>query len=347
MDYENFKLLIKKEMQNRDLWNDNFSFEVNKNIRGQSKSIFIIDGDKRKYIAKYFNYTEDIDLKIPKNLWNNINSLSGYLNYLDENFAVQIEEVSEGLALKKRCFTRYVLASNETEDVFPKVYFNIEEINFDCSIGGILLEEAINGVTLEEYIQNLKCDKYQKIVHCIKFLKIISKKMGKYFTKDFVHRDLSPDNIMLIETDDNSMNCKIIDPGVVKIISRNSTKGNVSFCKPRYSSPEQYLNHGSSVDFTSDIYVIGIVVYEFITNINLIERFYKPGVFPHSEINVMLDRSVEDWFYEDIEESPNVERLYLIIKKMLQCKREDRFQSVDSFIAIIETLDLEGDDLND
>lgn len=347
MDYEKFKLLIKKEMQNRNLWDDNFSFEVNKNIRGQSKSIFIIDRGKRKYIVKYFNYTEDIDLKISKNLWNNINSLSDYLNYLDENFAVQIEEISEGLALKKRCFTRYVLASNKTVDVFPKIYFNIEEINFDCSIGGILLEEAINGVTLEEYMQNLKCDKYQKIVYCIRFLKIISKKMGEYFSKDFVHRDLSPDNIMLIEPNVNSMNCKIIDPGVVKIMSRNSTKGNIPFCKPCYSSPEQYLNHGSSVDFTSDIYVIGIVVYEFITNINLIKKFYKPDVFPHNEINTMLNRTIEDLFFEGIDESPLIERLYVIIKKMLQCKREDRFQSIDSFIAIIETLNLEGDDLND
>jgi len=346
MDYEKFKQLIKREMMSRDIWKDTYTFQFNKNIRGQSKSIFILDNDKKKYIAKYFNYTEDIDIKINENDWQNLKSINDYLNYLDENFAVQIEEISEGLALKKRCFTRYVIASNETTNVFPKVYFNIEEINFDCSVGGILLEEAINGLTLEEYLRNLKCDKYIKITECIKFLKIISKKMCEYFLKDFVHRDLSPDNIMIID-DSNDKDYKIIDPGVVKIVSRNSTKGRVKFCKDSYSSPEQYLGYGSSVDFTSDIYILGIVIYEFITGINLINRFYRPDILPHNEINAMLDRTVEDWFYEDIEESPLIDRLYTIIKKMLQCRKEDRFKTIESFADVIETLNLKGDDIND
>lgn len=346
MDYSSFEQLIKKEMISRNLWKDTFSFKVNENIRGQSKSIFITNNEEKVYIAKFFNYTSDIDITISEDDWNNIKSLTDYLNYLDENFPIQIEEISEALALKKRCFTRYILASNETNDVFPKVKFDIEEINFNCSIGGILVEEAINGITLEDYLKKLKCNKYEKIKECILFLKIISKKMSEYFYKDFVHKDLSPDNIMLVEKN-NSIDYKIIDPGVVKIISRNSTKGRVKFCKDSYSSPEQYLGYGSTVDFTSDIYIIGIVVYEFITGINLIKKFYRQDILPHNEINAMLDRTVEDWFYENIEESPNIERLYLIIKKMLQCKRENRFQSVESFVSIIDTLSLEGDDLYD
>ena len=346
MDYEKFKQLIKQEMIDRDLWKDNYIFKVNDNIRGQSKSIFILDGCNKIYIAKYFNYTEDIDIRINDNEWKNLNSINDYLNYLEENFPVQIEEISEGLALKKRCFTRYVIASNDTKDVFPKVYFSIEETNFIYSIGGVLLEEAINGITLEDYLQNLKCDKYTKIIECVKFLKIISKKMCEYFSKDFVHRDLSPDNIMIIETDAKK-DYKIIDPGVVKIVSRNSTKGRVKFCKDSYSSPEQYLGYGSDVNFTSDIYILGIVIYEFITGINLIKKFYRPDILPHNEINAMLDRTIEDWFYEEIDENPSIDRLYTIIKKMLQCKKDDRFKTIESFASVIETLNIEGDDIND
>ncbi len=343
MNYTKFKEIIKLEMKKRNLWKDTFEFKVNRDVRGQSKSIFIVDGGNKIYIAKYFNYTEDIDIKIPKEDWETINSLNDYINYLDENYDVQIEEISEGLALKKRCFTRYVIASNETTNVFPVVYFNVEEINFDFSIGGILLEEAINGVTLETYINNPKFSKEERIIECINFFKIISKKMYEYFSKDFVHRDLSPDNIMILENQ-GIKDYIIIDPGVVKIMSRNSTKGRVKFCKDLYSSPEQYLGYGSTVNFTSDIYILGIVIYEFITNINLIKKFYRPDILPHNEINSMLDRTIEDWFYDSIDESPLIDRLYMIIKKMLQCKKDDRFQTKESFVSVVETLNLEGDD---
>ena len=170
--------------------------------------------------------------------------------------------------------------------------------------------------------------------------------MYEYFSKDFVHRDLSPDNMMIVEKN-GIKDYKIIDPGVVKIISRNSTKGRVKFCKDFYSSPEQYLGYGSNVNFTSDIYILGIVVYEFITGINLIKEFYRPDILPHNEINMMLDRTIEDWFYKDIDENPLTERLYTIIKKMLQCKKEDRFKTIESFVSVIDTLNLEGDDLDD
>ena len=43
MDYEKFQQLIKREMMSRDIWKDTYTFQVNKNIRGQSKSIFILD----------------------------------------------------------------------------------------------------------------------------------------------------------------------------------------------------------------------------------------------------------------------------------------------------------------
>ncbi|MGN1341891.1 MAG: hypothetical protein ACI4VL_01505, partial [Bacilli bacterium] len=69
MDYEKFKQLIKREMMSRDIWKDTYTFQVNKNIRGQSKSIFILNNDKKKYIAKYFNYTDvKVNIKMYKKL---------------------------------------------------------------------------------------------------------------------------------------------------------------------------------------------------------------------------------------------------------------------------------------
>lgn len=347
MNYELFKELIISEMKDKNIWDDSYTFKVNKNIRGQSKSLFILRDEQKIYIAKYFNYTEDTGIRISRSEWESIKTLNDYIAFLDENYDVNIEEVSEGLYLKKRCFDRYVLASKETEDIFPEVYFSIDEVAFDCSICGILLEKAINGITLEEHINALSSQKkLDRAIQCIDFLTTISHKMYGYFSKDFVHRDLSPDNIMITESDGKT-DYVIIDPGVVKIVSRNSTRGRVKFCKDTYSSPEQYLGYGSTVNFTSDIYILGIVIYEYVTGVNLIKKYYRPDILPHNEINAMLDRTVEDLFFEELEDNTIIDRLYLIIKKMLQCKKEDRFSSPESFVSVVETLLIKGDDLDD
>jgi len=344
MDYELFEKFITEEMKKNNIWNDEFTFDKNQNIRGQSKSIFILKNDTKIYIAKYFNYTEDIEIDIQEKDWKSLKSLNDYLLFLENNFNVNVEEISDGLELKKRCFTRYVIASNETQNVFPKINLSIEEFQFNSSIGGFLLEEAINnGLTLEECMKELTVTKTERIDEAIDFLICMSKKMYSYFVKDFVHRDLSPDNIML--TKDSYM---IIDPGVIKIVSRNSTKGRVKFCKDKYSSPEQYLGYGSNVNFTSDIYILGIVLFEYITSINLIEHFYKPDTLPHQEIDNMLNRIVEDIFYDELDvEDQTIDRLYLIIKKMLQCKKDDRFSTPESFLETIETLSMKGVKKND
>lgn len=84
-----------------------------------------------------------------------------------------------------------------------------------------------------------------------------------------VHRDLKPSNIMLIETEEEKDFVKIVDFGVAKLIpfsgeeSQRLTQTGEVCGSPIYMSPEQCMGH--KLDARSDIYSMGIMIYEAIT----------------------------------------------------------------------------------
>ncbi|MCG3118058.1 MAG: Serine/threonine-protein kinase PknD [bacterium] len=77
-----------------------------------------------------------------------------------------------------------------------------------------------------------------------------------------IHRDLKPDNIMLIQDGKGGEVVKVVDFGVAKILEANTrlTRYQARIGSPVYCSPEQYL--GQPVDHRSDLYGLGIVFYE-------------------------------------------------------------------------------------
>jgi tRNA A-37 threonylcarbamoyl transferase component Bud32 len=146
--------------------------------------------------------------------------------------------------------------------------------------------------------------------------------------KGIVHRDLKPENILLKLTSDNleTATVKITDFGISKIINKtlNITQDFVG--TPWYMSPEQIK--GQKVDQRSDIYSLGIIVFQLLT-----------GKLPFGESdNVyavfkahMLDNPVDSHILEgnttyipkDIEK---------IIRKMLEKTPKKRYQNISEII---------------
>lgn len=78
-----------------------------------------------------------------------------------------------------------------------------------------------------------------------------------------VHRDLKPSNVMLVPSEDGAETVKILDFGLVKVLSDDSeelTKEGAFLGSPRYMSPEQ-IAHGR-VDLRTDIYSLGVILYQ-------------------------------------------------------------------------------------
>src|ERR671938_295193 len=75
-----------------------------------------------------------------------------------------------------------------------------------------------------------------------------------------VHRDLKPPNIMVTDGD----RIKVTDFGIVKLVGASTTDtSKIAYGSPRYVSPEQAA--GEQLDQRSDIYSLGVILYEMLT----------------------------------------------------------------------------------
>ncbi len=101
-----------------------------------------------------------------------------------------------------------------------------------------------------------------------KMLKEIGGALNEAHSKEIVHRDLKPDNIMIEQRANEQLKAYVVDFGIAKICGGSGsdlglTKTGAIVGTPQYMSPEQV--QGQQVDKRSDIYSLGIMLYEMVT----------------------------------------------------------------------------------
>jgi len=104
--------------------------------------------------------------------------------------------------------------------------------------------------------------------------------LGFAHERGVVHRDIKPSNIMLLPRGQ----VKIMDFGIARVrVSDHKTSTGVVLGTPRYMSPEQVA--GSDVDHRSDIFSLGIVLYEMLTRASLFAGADTPQIL-HNVVHV-------------------------------------------------------------
>ncbi|HEY9704119.1 MAG TPA: serine/threonine-protein kinase, partial [Allocoleopsis sp.] len=148
-----------------------------------------------------------------------------------------------------------------------------------------------------------------------------------------VHRDLKPANIMITSDQQLGIVIKILDFGIAKLIGDevNLTKSQEFIGTLIYCSPEQI--EGKTMDFRSDIYSLGVLMFEMLTGEN---PWGKPGA----------NKAYSAWFKTHLFEHPRsfadvnpqlkipllIERL---IHKCLEKNPDNRFNNIEAIINIL------------
>ena len=133
--------------------------------------------------------------------------------------------------------------------------------------------ELVRGTTLTEYCNANKLDTNARL----KLFKSVCKAVQHAHTKGIIHRDLKPSNV-LVTLHDGVPVPKIIDFGVSKAMGQQLTEKTMftAFAQmvgtPLYMSPEQAEMSGLDIDTRSDIYSLGVLLYELLTGVTPFDR---------------------------------------------------------------------------
>ncbi|MEM7754722.1 MAG: serine/threonine-protein kinase, partial [Planctomycetota bacterium] len=126
--------------------------------------------------------------------------------------------------------------------------------------------EFVRGVPLTDFVSKHKLGLEQRL----KLFRRVCEAVQHAHSKGIIHRDLKPSNI-LVEYEDGQATPKIIDFGVAKALDQRLTEKTIFteqgqiLGTPEYMSPEQAEMSGLDIDTRTDIYALGVVLYELLT----------------------------------------------------------------------------------
>jgi serine/threonine protein kinase len=124
-----------------------------------------------------------------------------------------------------------------------------------------LAMEYIEGETLAQVID---CGRLP-VDRAVRIVMQIAGALGEAHAHGIVHRDLKPANVMLVSRAGDQDFVKVLDFGIAKVDDAGVTSTGYVVGTPRYMSPEQLL--GKRLDFRSDVYSLGIVLYEMLAGV--------------------------------------------------------------------------------
>ncbi len=116
-----------------------------------------------------------------------------------------------------------------------------------------IVMQLVRGKTLSAYMRETIVD----VESATELVKQISKGLYAAHSKGVVHRDLKPDNIMMVEDA-----IKIMDFGLAMDVGKRDELSGMVVGTPFYISPEQWV--GTKVDVRSDLYSLGVMFYAMV-----------------------------------------------------------------------------------
>ena len=171
-----------------------------------------------------------------------------------------------------------------------------------------IVMEYLDGQTLKQYLK-AKGGKIQAD-ELLRMMKPLIASLGKLHAQGLIHRDISPDNIMIMK--DGSI--KILDFGGARDFVSQNGKSMSVLVKHGYAPEEQYRSRGDQGPWT-DVYALCATMYRCITGKippEALDRLYEDELKPISSFNVACPKYVEQ-----------------AITKGLSVRKDGRYQSME------------------
>lgn len=245
---------------------------------------------------------------------------------LNRNVAVKV--LKSEFANDKEFLERFNKEAQAAAAIASPNIVNVHDVGHDGDIHYIVME-YVEGQTLKEYIDANGMLSWQETVE---YAIQICSALDKAHKNGIVHRDIKPQNIIL--TDDGVL--KVTDFGIARASSNETMNmGESTMGSVHYFSPEQA--RGGYTDEKSDIYSLGIVMYELVTGILpfngetpiaiAIKHMQQKPVSP-KEFNISIPLAVEG-----------------IILKAMSKEQHLRYQSAEEMLADLNRAIQQPDDL--
>lgn len=196
----------------------------------------------------------------------------------------------------------------------------IYDVGFSDEIQYIVME-YINGITLKEFMEQQGVLRWKDALH---FITQVLKALQHAHDRGIVHRDIKPQNIMLF-TDGT---IKVMDFGIARFSRQDGrTLSDKTIGSVHYISPEQA--RGDITDEKSDIYSVGVMLYEMLTGVKPFDAENPVAVaLMHMQETPKNPRDIVASIPEPLEE---------IVLHAMERDPVRRYQSASEMLKDIET----------
>lgn len=203
---------------------------------------------------------------------------------------------------------------------------NVYDISIDGNIKYIVME-CVEGITLATYLKHKKVLPISEAVSCARQ---VLRALREAHEKGIVHRDIKPQNIMIMKNGQ----IKVADFGIARLPDKDRFRmEDRSIGTVHYISPEQAKGH--AVDQRSDLYSLSIVMYEMLTG-------KRPFEAPLASDVVMMQ--VTETPVRPSEINPEIPaELDTFIMRALSKRPENRYESASDMLRALERIELTGE----
>ncbi|MBV9106555.1 MAG: protein kinase, partial [Verrucomicrobia bacterium] len=187
--------------------------------------------------------------------------------------------------------------------------------------------EFVEGETLEQLI---KRSGRLDVKLALEIATQVAAGLAAVHEQNLVHRDIKPTNIMVSLKEEKSVTVKIIDLGLAKPLDESVSGAGISSVgafagTPEFASPEQFA--GLGVDIRSDLYSLGITLWEMLTGQTPFQGPSAEVMYQHQHAPLPLERL------------KNVAQpVVVLLEKLLQKDPAQRFRTPNELLKVIPTI---------